>query len=71
MIRFEKVPLVTPNGDVLIASLDLEVRSGVNVLVCGPNGERLAISRVFIAQVVANRRCFVCSVSCGRFSGVA
>lgn len=26
MIRFERVPLVTPNGDVLIPSLDLEVR---------------------------------------------
>lgn len=38
VIRFEKVPLVTPNGDVLIRSLDLEVPSGTNVLVCGPNG---------------------------------
>uniref|UniRef100_A0A1I7XP26 ABC transporter domain-containing protein n=1 Tax=Heterorhabditis bacteriophora TaxID=37862 RepID=A0A1I7XP26_HETBA len=38
VIRFEKVPLVTPNGDVLIDSLDLEVPSGTNVLVCGPNG---------------------------------
>uniref|UniRef100_A0A1I7Z9X2 ATP-binding cassette sub-family D member 3 n=1 Tax=Steinernema glaseri TaxID=37863 RepID=A0A1I7Z9X2_9BILA len=38
VIRFEGVPLVTPNGDVLIRSLDLEVPSGRNVLVCGPNG---------------------------------
>uniref|UniRef100_F1KYL7 ATP-binding cassette sub-family D member 3 n=1 Tax=Ascaris suum TaxID=6253 RepID=F1KYL7_ASCSU len=38
VIRFEKVPLMTPNGDVLISSLDLEVPSGRNVLVCGPNG---------------------------------
>ena len=38
VIRFEKVPLVTPNGDVLIRSLDLEVTSGTNVLICGPNG---------------------------------
>ncbi|KAJ1366893.1 ATP-binding cassette sub- D member 3 [Parelaphostrongylus tenuis] len=37
-IRFEKVPIVTPNGDILIESLDLEVPSGRNVLVCGPNG---------------------------------
>ena len=36
--RFENVPLVTPNGDVLIAELSFEVRSGMNVLVCGPNG---------------------------------
>ncbi|KAK2569552.1 ATP-binding cassette sub-family D member 3 [Acropora cervicornis] len=32
------VPLVTPNGDVLIKELSFEVRSGMNVLVCGPNG---------------------------------
>lgn len=38
LIRFEAVPLVTPNGDVLVESLDLEVPSGRNVLVCGPNG---------------------------------
>uniref|UniRef100_A0A1A9ZK04 ABC transporter domain-containing protein n=1 Tax=Glossina pallidipes TaxID=7398 RepID=A0A1A9ZK04_GLOPL len=38
IIRFEKVPLVTPNGDVLVKELTFEVRSGMNVLVCGPNG---------------------------------
>jgi ATP-binding cassette subfamily D (ALD) protein 3 len=38
VIRFENVPLVTPNGDVLVESLNLEVPSGRNVLVCGPNG---------------------------------
>ncbi|KAK6736903.1 hypothetical protein RB195_019537 [Necator americanus] len=38
VIRFENVPLVTPNGDVLVDSLNLEVPSGRNVLVCGPNG---------------------------------
>ncbi|KAL3101053.1 hypothetical protein niasHS_001513 [Heterodera schachtii] len=38
LIRFQQVPLVTPNGDVLIRSLDFEVPSGTNVLVCGPNG---------------------------------
>lgn len=37
-IRFEAVPLVTPNGDVLVRELSFEVRSGENVLVCGPNG---------------------------------
>lgn len=36
--RFEHVPLVTPNGDLLIADMNFEVRSGMNVLVCGPNG---------------------------------
>ncbi|XP_021957228.1 ATP-binding cassette sub-family D member 3 [Folsomia candida] len=38
VIRFENVPIVTPNGDVLIKCLCLEVRSGMNVLVTGPNG---------------------------------
>ncbi|EDX18414.1 GD17461, partial [Drosophila simulans] len=38
IIRFEKVPLVTPNGDVLLQELSFEVKSGTNVLVCGPNG---------------------------------
>ncbi|XP_063873925.1 ATP-binding cassette sub-family D member 3-like isoform X1 [Scylla paramamosain] len=38
VIRFEHVPLVTPNGDVLVQELNFEVQSGMNVLVCGPNG---------------------------------
>ncbi|XP_067846058.1 ATP-binding cassette sub-family D member 3a isoform X1 [Heptranchias perlo] len=38
VIKFEHVPLVTPNGDVLIQDLSFEVKSGANVLVCGPNG---------------------------------
>ena len=32
------MPLVTPNGDVLVRDLTFEVKSGMNVLVCGPNG---------------------------------
>ncbi|KFM62420.1 ATP-binding cassette sub-family D member 3, partial [Stegodyphus mimosarum] len=38
IIKFDKVPLVTPNGDVLIEELSFEVKSGMNVLVHGPNG---------------------------------
>ena len=38
IIKFEAVPLVTPNGDVLVRELTFEVKSGCNVLVCGPNG---------------------------------
>jgi len=38
IIKFEHVPLVTPNGDVLVNELNFEVKSGMNVLVCGPNG---------------------------------
>ncbi|OQR83825.1 ATP-binding Cassette (ABC) Superfamily [Achlya hypogyna] len=38
VIEFENVPLVTPNGDVLVRSLSFKVKSGMNVVVCGPNG---------------------------------
>ncbi|XP_044156656.1 ATP-binding cassette sub-family D member 3 isoform X1 [Bufo gargarizans] len=38
IIKFEHVPLATPNGDLLIRDLNFEVTSGTNVLVCGPNG---------------------------------
>ncbi|KAL1116830.1 hypothetical protein AAG570_005300, partial [Ranatra chinensis] len=38
IIKFEHVPLVTPNGDILVNDLSFEVNSGMNVLVCGPNG---------------------------------
>lgn len=38
IIKFEMVPLVTPNGDILVKELSFEVQSGMNVLVCGPNG---------------------------------
>nr|XP_039255609.1 ATP-binding cassette sub-family D member 3-like [Styela clava] len=38
IICFDKVPLVTPNGDVLIEEMSFTVHSGKNVLVCGPNG---------------------------------
>ncbi|XP_072234229.1 ATP-binding cassette sub-family D member 3a [Leuresthes tenuis] len=38
VIKFDHTPLATPNGDVLIRDLSFEVRSGTNVLVCGPNG---------------------------------
>ncbi|XP_046665736.1 ATP-binding cassette sub-family D member 3 isoform X1 [Homalodisca vitripennis] len=38
IIRFNRVPLVTPNGDILVDDLTFEVKSGMNVLVCGPNG---------------------------------
>jgi len=38
LIRFEHVPIVTPNGDVLLDDLNIEVKSGTNVLVSGPNG---------------------------------
>lgn len=38
IIKFDRVPLITPNGDLLVNELSFEVHSGQNVLVCGPNG---------------------------------
>jgi len=38
LIEFEKVPLVTPNGDVLVREINFKVPSGRNVVICGPNG---------------------------------
>lgn len=38
IINFQKVPLVTPNGDILVKEMSFTVNSGINVLVCGPNG---------------------------------
>ena len=35
IIKFHKVP---PNGDILISELLFEVESGINVLICEPNG---------------------------------
>jgi len=38
IIKFVDVPIVTPNRDVLVDNLSIEVLSGMNVLVSGPNG---------------------------------
>jgi len=38
LIRFENVPVATPNGDILLRNLNIEVKSGMNVLIAGPNG---------------------------------
>ena len=37
-INFIDVPIVTPNGDVLVEKLSFKVVEGMNVLVAGPNG---------------------------------
>jgi len=37
-IRFDHVPIVTPNGDVLVRDLNFEIKAGMNCLVSGPNG---------------------------------
>lgn len=37
-IRFDRVPLISPNGDVLVKSMSFQVERGKHLLVVGPNG---------------------------------
>ena len=38
VIEFNKVPLVTPNGDVLVESMSFKLNKGENLIISGPNG---------------------------------
>ncbi len=37
-IKFENVPIITPNGDLLIDRVSFEVKAGMNLMIVGPNG---------------------------------
>jgi len=37
-IQFENVPIITPNGDILVRSLSFHVKPGQHLLIVGPNG---------------------------------
>lgn len=37
-VKFEDVPIVSPNGDVLVASMSFESKPGMHTLITGPNG---------------------------------
>ena len=38
MIKFDNVPIVSPNGDKLLKNLDFEIKKGENCIVKGSNG---------------------------------
>jgi len=37
-IKFEGVPIISPNGDILIHGINFEVKTGMNLFITGPNG---------------------------------
>lgn len=38
IIRFERVPILSPNGDVLVPEMTFEIRPGQHLMISGPNG---------------------------------
>ena len=38
VLRFDKVPILAPNGDILIKEVEFEIKSGMHLMVDGPNG---------------------------------
>jgi len=37
-IRFENVPILSPNGDVLVPEITFEIKPGQHLMIAGPNG---------------------------------
>jgi ATP-binding cassette subfamily D (ALD) protein 3 len=38
VIEFDKVPIVSPNGDTLVESMNFKISPGMNCIITGPNG---------------------------------
>lgn len=38
VIRFEDVPIISPNGDVLVDKMNITIKPGLNCIISGPNG---------------------------------
>jgi len=37
-MKFEDVPILSPNGDVLVEKMNFEIKPGMHLMICGPNG---------------------------------
>jgi len=37
-MQFEDVPILSPNGDVLVEKMNFEIQPGMNLMITGPNG---------------------------------
>lgn len=37
-LKFENVPILSPNGDVLVEKMSFEIKPGMNLMITGPNG---------------------------------
>jgi len=37
-ILFDGIPIISPNGDILVEKMNLEIKKGDNLLITGPNG---------------------------------
>lgn len=37
-LKFEDVPILSPNGDILVEKMNFEIRPGMNLMITGPNG---------------------------------
>jgi len=37
-LRFEDVPILSPNGDILVEKMNFEIKPGMNLMITGPNG---------------------------------
>lgn len=37
-MKFEDVPILSPNGDVLIPKMNFEIKPGMHLMITGPNG---------------------------------
>ncbi|MFN7881099.1 MAG: ATP-binding cassette domain-containing protein [bacterium] len=37
-LKFEDVPILSPNGDILVEKMNFEIKPGMHLMITGPNG---------------------------------